>query len=124
MRLNAAATLACSAVLLTATACTSDSPTAASGEATSYAPGSIEARCRALHWPQRMPDVSNQELDPLSKQLRCFDNLNALAPDGHDVMDDPANEAHRWTVATSRPGADTQVYRTTPITLVLRAPSS
>jgi hypothetical protein len=67
-----------------------------------------------------MPNISNQAFDPVSKQLRCFDNLKALAPDGHDVMNAPADEAHLWTMTTSHPGAGAQVRRTTPITLMLR----
>ncbi|MEV6191949.1 hypothetical protein AB0M19_06065 [Streptomyces sp. NPDC051920] len=85
------------------------------------APNSIAARCRAQDWPQAMPDVVGQPFEPFGRDLMCFDNMEAVAPDGHDVMTDPASGLGVWTVTSSTPKPGAKVRITTPITLELRA---
>ncbi|MGV9427085.1 hypothetical protein ACWDO7_22715 [Streptomyces sp. NPDC003656] len=112
----AASTLA---VLAVVTSCSSGTSTPKSSKPShSYAPGSVGALCRAQHWPQPMPDVKGK--DPLTKSLDCFDHIRAIAPDGHDVMDDPANTAYTWKIVSSTPAAGAQVRLSTPITLKVR----
>ncbi|MET7988351.1 MULTISPECIES: hypothetical protein [unclassified Streptomyces] len=93
---------------------------AASKASPSYAADSIFGRCKAQQWPQPMPDVEGRTFEPLSKELMCFDNLEALAPDGHDVMTDAAGGLGAWIVVSSTPGPGAKVRPTTPITLELR----
>ncbi|MET7776308.1 hypothetical protein ABZU94_10475 [Streptomyces mirabilis] len=123
LRTNRPATLAAAAVLIVAglAACGSTTPAKTSKPSPSYAADSVTARCHAQHWPQSMPDVTGKRFDPLGKDLQCFDNITALAPDGHDVMNDPANETAVWIVTSSRPGRGAQVSLSTRITLELRA---
>ncbi|MEU8906985.1 hypothetical protein [Streptomyces mirabilis] len=118
------AAIAASTALLVAAlgACTSTSPPKSHKPSPSYAADSVTARCHAQHWPQPMPDVAGKPFDPLSKDLQCFDDITALAPDGHDVMNDPANETGgAWTVTSSRPGRGAHVGLSSRITLELRA---
>ncbi|MEU9149192.1 hypothetical protein AB0D59_01230 [Streptomyces sp. NPDC048417] len=111
----AAVTIAAAAL----TACASSNPS--SKPTPSYASDSVTARCRAEHWPQPMPDVRGKHFDPLDKDLQCFDNVKAIAPDGHDVMNDSADQTQSWTVTASKPATGVKVTTATPITLVLRA---
>lgn len=115
------AVTAVSALLVSALgACSSDSPSDNSKSAPSYAADSVNARCRAQDWPQPMPDVQGEPFDPLGKDLKCFDNIQAVAPDGHDVMSDPGSGLGAWTVVSSTPGPGDKVGINTPITLELR----
>ncbi|MEU9245855.1 hypothetical protein [Streptomyces sp. NPDC048385] len=118
--LVAAATMTAAAAL---TACGGSSSSSSEKPASSYASDSVTARCRAEHWPQPMPDVRGKHFDPLGKDLQCFDSIKALAPDGHDVMNDSADQTQSWTVASSKPATGVKVSMATPITLVLRAGS-
>ncbi|MFI0967911.1 hypothetical protein ACH4S8_42145 [Streptomyces sp. NPDC021080] len=86
----------------------------------SYAADSVDARCRAQDWPQPMPDIQGQPFDPLGTDLKCFGNIQAVAPDGHDVMTDPGSGLGAWTVVSSNPGPGVKVGITTSITLQLR----
>ncbi|MGW3917242.1 PASTA domain-containing protein [Streptomyces sp. NPDC005070] len=101
-------------------ACSSASQSKGSQSSPAYAADSVNARCRAQEWPQPMPDVQGQPFDPLGKDLMCFDNIEAMAPDGHDVMTDPGSGLGAWTVVSSSPGPGAKVRITTPITLELR----
>ncbi|MFD5813535.1 hypothetical protein [Streptomyces sp. NPDC127038] len=85
-----------------------------------YVAGSVNARCTAQEWPQPMPDIKGQAFDPLSKDLMCFNNIEAVAPDGHDVMNDSGSGLGTWTVVSSTPAPGARVRMTTPITIQLR----
>ncbi|MFK4108562.1 PASTA domain-containing protein [Streptomyces sp. NPDC002176] len=115
---------ACTLAALAAIAgCSSSNTTATASKPThSYAPDSAYAKCRAQQWPQTMPDVRGKTFDPLGEDLQCFENLEALAPDGHDVLDDYAPDVHEWTVTSSTPAPGAKVQLTTHITLKLRDP--
>ncbi|MFJ7967756.1 hypothetical protein [Streptomyces sp. NPDC096324] len=101
------------------TGCGADSAPQAGGASPSVNANSVHARCQAQEWPQPMPDVEGRTFEPLGKDLMCFDNIEAVAPDGRDVMSDPASGLGAWTVKSSTPGPGTRVRITTPITLEL-----
>ncbi|MFD5521803.1 hypothetical protein [Streptomyces sp. NPDC127066] len=102
-------------------ACSSTSQSKSSKPSPSYAAAdSVNARCRAQEWPQPLPDVEGRPFDPFGKDLVCFDNIEAVAPDGHDVMTDPGSGLGAWTVVSSTPGPGAKVRIATPITLELR----
>ncbi|MFE2537040.1 hypothetical protein [Streptomyces sp. NPDC059371] len=101
-------------------ACTSAAQSKRSKSSPTYAADSVNARCRAQDWPQPMPDVEGRPFDPLGKDLKCFDKIEAVAPDGHDVMTDAGSGLGAWTVVSSTPGPGAKVRITTPITLELR----
>ncbi|WP_339133690.1 hypothetical protein WJM95_30900 [Streptomyces sp. f51] len=100
--------------------CSSTSQSNASTSSPAVAADSINARCQAQDWPQPMPDIEGQPFDPLGKDLKCFGNIQAVAPDGHDVMTDPGGGLGAWTVVSSTPAPGAKVRITTPITLELR----
>lgn len=119
------AAIAAGLLATTLTACSSNPTTSTSDKPkASQATDSVNARCRAQHWPQPMPNVAGKQFDPLSKDLQCFDKIKALAPDGHDVMNDTGGDVQSWIVASSQPGSGAQVSLSTPIILKLRDPSA
>ncbi|MFE9127083.1 DUF3761 domain-containing protein [Streptomyces sp. NPDC007148] len=125
--MNRTVTTAAAAVVLAGalTACSSATTTSSSNKpkaSPTYAAGSFEARCHAERWPQTMPQLAGKTFNPLSEDLQCFDHVKALAPDGHDVMKDSANDAQEWTIVSSKPANGAQVRISTAITLTLRAP--
>ncbi|WP_037626225.1 hypothetical protein [Streptomyces aureus] len=101
-------------------ACGSAAQTESPKSSPSYAADSVDARCRAQDWPQPMPDLQGQPFDPLGADLKCFGDIQAIAPDGHDVMTDPGSGLGAWTVASSSPGPGVKVGITASITLRLR----
>ena len=76
--------------------------------------------CAAQAWPQPVPNVVGQNLsDAGGGVLTCFALARATAPDGHDVMNDPASEAYRWRIVSLSPPVGTLVALNTPIMLTL-----
>jgi hypothetical protein len=74
--------------------------------------------CHALAWPLPAPDFHGKTiLETNSGDLFCFTINDALAPDGHNVADDPMNQAGNWTVVAQEPAPGTFVGETTPILL-------
>jgi hypothetical protein len=68
--------------------------------------------CHALAWPLPAPDFHGKTiLETNSGDLFCFTINDALAPDGHNVADDPMNQAGNWTVVAQEPAP---VSMTTP----------
>ncbi|MFE2712237.1 DUF3761 domain-containing protein [Streptomyces mirabilis] len=125
--MNKTLTTTAAAVLLATglTACSASTTTSNSDKPkASHTADSVEARCRAQHWPQHMPNLAGRSFDPLGKVLQCFDHVKALAPDGHDVMNDSGDAIQAWAVVSSKPASGTLVNLATPITLALRDPSA
>ncbi|MEU4086800.1 hypothetical protein [Streptomyces aureus] len=121
MQRHLATTTAATMLAGVLTACGTDSGSGAgTASPSAAAAGSIYARCQAQEWPRPMPDLEGRPFDPLGKDLMCFNHIEAMAPDGHDVMGDPANGLDAWTVKSSDPGPGAKVRMTTPITLQLR----
>lgn len=74
--------------------------------------------CHALGWLRPAPDLRGKTLlETSGNDLFCFTINDALAPDGHNVADDPMNQAGNWTVVAQEPAPGTLVGETTPIVL-------
>jgi len=78
-----------------------------------------EEMCQAMHWPMPLPATTGWALTHLDSDsiLSCLNNVVATAPDGHDVMNDPANSVYAWKIATMSPAAGTMVTRDQKISL-------
>jgi hypothetical protein len=63
--------------------------------------------CRAMHWPMPLPPTVGWSLEHLNNDsiLICFDNVSAIAPDGHDAVNDPEGQAHTWKITSVTPPA-------------------
>ncbi len=73
----------------------------------SSSPSSATA-CNSVKWPQRVPDVVGANAsDALTGALLCFNVTAAIAPDGHDILTDPANSAYKWKIASVSPARGT-----------------
>ena len=77
--------------------------------------------CAAMHWPMPLPPTVGYSLMHLSSDtiLACFDNITAIAPDGHDAMNDPALQASSWKITSMTPPAGTMVPRDQKINLTV-----
>jgi len=74
--------------------------------------------CHALAWPLPAPDFRGKTiLETNDDDLFCFTINEALAPNGHNVADDPMNQAGNWTVVAQEPAPTTPVGETAPIVL-------
>ncbi|VBA62465.1 hypothetical protein [Mycobacterium attenuatum] len=83
--------------------------------------------CKAMHWPMPLSATVGWSLVRLSNDsiLSCFDNVTAIAPDGHDAMNDPASQAYTWKVTSMTPAAGTLVPMDQKIALtVVRDPNA
>jgi len=80
----------------------------------------VNQACAAQRWPQPVPNVVGLNLfDAGNGSLECFTIAQAIAPDGHDAMNDPARDAYRWRIISENPTAGTAVAADAPITLTL-----
>jgi hypothetical protein len=72
-------------------------------------PTSVQQVCDAQSWPRPVPQVVGVMFDDAySGSLSCWENVKALAPDGHDVVDAPVKEAtYRITDISPAPGTPT-----------------
>jgi hypothetical protein len=85
----------------------------------------VQQDCDAELWPLPLNNVVGESLDTIDYDpvLTCLDVAAATAPDGHNVMNDPANQADGWQITSMSPPAGTPVTETQTITLtVARAP--
>jgi hypothetical protein len=80
-----------------------------------------EEMCQAMHWPMPLPPTVGYSLNHLSNDsvLICFDNVVAIAPDGHDAANDPENIAYTWKITSMSPPAGTMVPRNQTISLTV-----
>jgi hypothetical protein len=82
----------------------SGSPTSAPAQTVPTTPTdrTLQQDCDAMKWPQPLPSAVGKTLEAFFDDpvLVCLNVAAVTAPDGHDVENDPANQAHRW------PGVD------------------
>ena len=80
-----------------------------------------EELCQSMKWPMPLPPTVGYSLMHLSNDsiLQCFDNVKAIAPDGHDAMNDPARDANTWKIASMNPSSGTMVPRDQQINLTV-----
>ena len=86
------------AIALPLTACGGNSATAAPG------PTTVQQVCDAQTWPRPVPQVKGEIFDDAATgALAYWDNLTAIAPDGHDVANGPANHGSYRITSVSPP---------------------
>lgn len=81
-----------------------------------------EQQCRAMHWPMPLPSVVGWGIDHLMSDsiLGCLETVSAIAPDGHDVMDDKIGQAPgSWRMTSVKPPEGSMVTMDTPITVTV-----
>jgi hypothetical protein len=95
-------------------------PTAAlSPSLATPAPTSVEQLCSAPMWPRPLPPVVGLDFDQAAKgALMCFDGIRAIAPDGHDVMNDKGSP-RSWSITAISPTSGTPVGKSDQVTLQL-----
>jgi hypothetical protein len=134
--------IACAALILTVAGCTDGSqtqtptsataqhtpntPTSASAGTTSQTapqpagpePTSMQQLCDMQAWPRPVPVVSGIILDDASTgALGCWDNVKAIAPDGHDVENDTASSHGIYRITDVSPAPGTLIGRNDAVTV-------
>lgn len=80
------------------------SPSSSPPRPTGPQPTTVQQLCARQAWPRPVPAVSGVILDDAGA-LDCWNNLKAIAPDGHDVMNDKAGSGtYRITDVSPAPG--------------------
>jgi len=66
--------------------------------------------CTGFTWPQPIPRdlIGTSAKQAIDDALLCF-TVAAIAPDGHDIMTDPANDLTPWVIISVRPASGTPV---------------
>jgi hypothetical protein len=92
----------------------------------------LQQICNAvMKWPQPVPnavgktvtDIVEAPLPPVTDSVAadwfwsCVPNIAAIAPDGHDVMNDKMNSGQTWRITSQSPPAGTPVAENQTITL-------
>ncbi len=74
--------------------------------------------CTGLTWPQPIPRdlIGASAKEAMTDALLCF-TVAAIAPDGHDIMTDPANDLTPWVITSVRPASGTPVGEHDVITI-------
>jgi hypothetical protein len=97
--------------------------TSTTAPAAGAAPTTVQEPCDAQTWPRPVPDVIGDRLDRAQHgALACWDNIRAVAPDGHDPINNPngpADVAYRITAVSPR--VDTPIGRHDVVTVQLAA---
>lgn len=67
-----------------------------------------------------MPDLVGKSLGVIrSEALKCFNVTAAIAPDGHNVLDDPVGATGAWTITAVAPPVGAAVTGEQPITVTV-----
>ena len=75
--------------------------------------------CTASSWPQPLPNAGGRQLEDIVNDDSfwiCLD-IAAIAPDGHDVMDDNSGFTQSWRITSQSPQSGTPVAENETITL-------
>jgi hypothetical protein len=84
-------------------------------------PVTVEQLCAAQQWPRPVPDVVGTNLDDVTGQgaLSCWDHVRAVAPDGHDPINNPASavDAAGYRITALSPPPGTPVGRHDVVTV-------
>ena len=75
--------------------------------------------CTALSWPQPLPNAVGRQLEDIVNDDSFWICLNiaAIAPDGHDVMDDNSGFTQSWRITSQSPEPGTPLVENETITL-------
>jgi hypothetical protein len=99
------------AVLMAAAGFTFAAPTHANND--------VQQDCTAKEWPQPLPNAVGSQLEDIVNDDSFWICLNiaAIAPDGHDVMDDNSGFTESWRITSQSPESGTPVEENQTITL-------
>jgi hypothetical protein len=121
----AASTAGCSATKSEIRAAASTSATPDSNSTTASAAGpaptTVEQLCDAQKWPRRMPDVAGQLLSQTIEvgALGCWADTRAVAPDGHDPVNNPDRPEGDYRITAVSPPPGTPVGHHDVVTVQL-----
>jgi hypothetical protein len=79
----------------------------------------VQQDCTAKSWPQPLPNAVGQQLEDIVNDDSFWICLNiaAIAPDGHDVMDDNSGFTESWRITSRSPESGTPVAENETVTL-------
>jgi hypothetical protein len=102
--------------------------------APAHADQTLQQRCDAEKWPQKVPNAVGKDLvaDIVTAPLPpvtdtdaddwfwiCVNNIDAIAPDGHDVTNDKGPWTRAWRITGQSPPAGTLVPENQTVTLTV-----
>lgn len=95
------------------------SPTVTTGPAPAFT--TVQQLCDVQSWPRALPSVVDQLLNQAKDgALECFDNIKAIAPDGHDPLNHPAKPAEKtYRIIAVSPAVGTLIGRHDQVTIDL-----
>jgi hypothetical protein len=98
------------AALVTAAAFTFAAP--------AHAGNDMQQDCTAKEWPQPLPNAVGRQLEDIVNDDSFWICLNiaAIAPDGHDVMDDNNGFTQSWRISGQSPESGTLVAENAAVT--------
>lgn len=107
---RAIASSTCAAICIAAAALTFAAPVHANDD--------VQKDCTADGWPQPVPNAVGRQLEDIVDDDSFWICLNiaAMAPDGHDVMDDPGGLTHPWRIISQSPQEGTPVAENQTVT--------
>ncbi|KIQ66840.1 hypothetical protein TR51_05175 [Kitasatospora griseola] len=109
-----ASTVLGAALLASLCACGSASTAAAGAPATPGSSPSVDERlipCPKRAWPQPIPAraIGNKAMFSVMSELDCFNVTKAVAPDGHDILDDDLSVSRDYIIVKITPDVGTMV---------------
>jgi hypothetical protein len=98
------------AVLMAAAGFTFAAPTHANND--------VQQDCTAKEWPQPLPNAVGSQLEDIVNDDSFWICLNiaAMAPDGHDVLDDNSGYTQSWRITGQSPESGTLVAENETVT--------
>lgn len=87
--------------------------------AQAYAGNDAQQDCTAKEWPQPLLNAVGRQLDDIVNDDSfwiCL-NVTAIAPDGHNVLDDNSGYRQSWRITGQSPEAGTPVAENETVTL-------
>ena len=105
--------------------CPDKAPTPSAGGSTSSGGPTVQQQCDAQKWPQPVPNAVGRMFEDVAVEdtsgfWDCV-NISAIAPDGHDVMNDNVGSAPAWRITSQSPQPGTPVAENQTITFKVSA---
>jgi len=78
----------------------------------------MQQDCTAKEWPQPLPNAVGRQLEDIVNDDSFWICLNiaAIAPDGHDVLDDNSRYTQSWRITGQSPAEGTLVAENETVT--------
>jgi hypothetical protein len=85
--------------------------------APAHADNDMQQDCTAKEWPQPLPNAVGRQLEVVNDDSFwiCL-NIAAIAPDGHDVLDDNSGYTQSWRITGQSPAEGTLVAENETVT--------